>query len=116
MLLDKFKVTNEARDFALYVVRDNGECRRLQDTDCPLITRVILGPNEEASKVFILNDHLKEISPEVAQYLNLSPVELNMFLRKFEEEELKEIKRIKNKYDGALRYMKARIKELESSA
>ncbi|RWS26172.1 ras association domain-containing protein 2-like protein [Leptotrombidium deliense] len=115
LLLEKFKVTNKPEDFALFIVYDNGECRRVQDYEYPLLTRVILGPNEDVSRVFIFNKNKVEVSSEVAQYLNLSNVELQMFLKKFEEEEMKEVERIKKRFDNAKQYMKLRIKELEKS-
>ncbi|KAI1303700.1 Ras association domain-containing protein 6 [Halotydeus destructor] len=114
MLLDKFKVMNEAKDFALYVIHDNGECKRLADSECPLVNRVLLGPNEEVSKVYVMTKPLHEVSLEVAAFLNLSSIELGMFLKKFEEEEQKEIDRIKAKFDNVRKYIRLRIKELEA--
>lgn len=113
MLLDKFKVTNEAADFAIYVIRDNGECRRLQDQECPLVVRVLLGPSEDVAKVYVMSKPITDVSAEVAQFINLSEVELRLFLKKFEEEESKEILRLRRKYDNVRKYIKIRIKELE---
>ncbi|XP_076327141.1 ras association family member isoform X1 [Tachypleus tridentatus] len=114
MLLDKFKVENSSDDFALFIVRDTGECRQIQDQEYPLLTRVMLGPNEDVAKIFIMNkSQTKEISCEVAQYLNLSEVELKAFIQKFNEEEERGIQRIKKKYEEIQRYIKLRLKELE---
>ncbi|XP_054168005.1 ras association domain-containing protein 2-like [Oppia nitens] len=115
MLLDKFKVTNKAEDFSLFVLRDNGECRRLHDNEFPLIVRVMLGPNESAAKVFIFNKNKNEISSEVAQYLCLTNAELQMFLKKFEEEEIREINKIKKKFLSIKTWIKLRIKEIEEN-
>ncbi|KFM72229.1 Ras association domain-containing protein 2, partial [Stegodyphus mimosarum] len=91
MLLDKFKVVNNPEDFALYVVRDTGEHRCIQDHEYPLLVRVMLGPSEDVAKVFIMNkNQAREITCEVAQYLKFSETELRMFLHKFSEEEKKE--------------------------
>lgn len=91
------------------------ECRRLVDSESPLVTRVLLGPNEEAAKVFISTSDKKEVSSEVAQYINLSEIELNMFLRKFEEEEVREKVRVIEKYEKARNMIVNQIKLLESS-
>ncbi|CAG2184065.1 unnamed protein product, partial [Oppiella nova] len=98
--------------FSLFVLRDNGECKRLQDNEFPLITRVMLGPNESAAKVFIFNKNKDEISSEVAQYLRLSNPELQMFLKKFEEEEIREINKLKKRFADVKKWIKLRLKEL----
>lgn len=36
-----------------------------------------------------------------------------MFLRKFEEEEIKEIERIKSKFENAKKYIRMKMRELE---
>ena len=114
MMLDKFKVTNEAADFAIYVISDNGECRRIPEQECPLITRVMLGPNEDVAKVYVMTKPLSDVSAEMAAFINLSQVELDMFLRKFEEEENKEILRVRRKYDNVRKFIKLRLKEIEA--
>lgn len=91
------------------------ECRRLLETETPLVTRVLLGPNEDAAKVFISTSDKKEISSDVAQYINLSEIELNMFLRKFEEEEVREKVRVIEKYEKARNMIINQIKLLQSS-
>lgn len=53
------------------------------------------------------------ILTQVAQYLPFSHVELQMFLRKFEEEELREVMRIKKKYTDVKRWIKLRMKEIQ---
>ena len=99
LLLDKFKVTNEPQNFSLFIVRDNGECRRIMGNEYPLLTRVLLGPDENAVRFYILNKDNTEISNEVAQYLNFSNVELQVFLEKYHEQEQNEIEKVKNKYN-----------------
>ncbi|CAL1277122.1 unnamed protein product [Larinioides sclopetarius] len=114
MLLDKFKVVNNPEDFALYVVRDTGERRCIQENEYPLLVRVMLGPSEDVAKVFIMNKYLaKEITCEVAQYLKFSDVELKMFLHKFNEEENKELEKIVKKYKEKKARIQARMDELK---
>lgn len=114
-LLDKFKVENSPQDFALYVVRDTGERRLMQDDEYPLLARVMLGPDEAVAKLFIMNrENTNEIPYEVAQYLNFSEVELTTFIKKFHEEEDREVEKIKNKFKTLQRRIQARMQELKS--
>ena len=48
----------------------------------------------------------------MAQYLHFSNIELQTFLRKFEEEEIREVYRIKKSYAEIKNWIKLRIKEL----
>ncbi|CAM1298658.1 RASSF2 (predicted) [Pycnogonum litorale] len=99
LLLDKFKVEDSPQDFALFIVRDNGERRCIETEEYPLLTRVILGPHEDVAKVFIMNKtKTDEISPEVAQYIQLSEPELKAIVDQFFEEEAREVQKIKLKY------------------
>ena len=66
--------------------------------------------------MFISTSDKKEVSSEVAQYINLSEIELNMFLRKFEEEEVREKVRVIEKYEKARNLIMNQIKQLESSS
>ncbi|KAG0428019.1 hypothetical protein HPB47_024976 [Ixodes persulcatus] len=114
-LLDKFKVENSPQDFALYVVRDNGERRLMQDDEFPLLARVMLGPDEDVAKLFIMNrENTNEIPHEVAQYLNFSEVELLSFIQKFHEEEAREVEKIKSRYAIMRQRILARMLELKS--
>ncbi|XP_064458134.1 ras association domain-containing protein 2-like isoform X2 [Ornithodoros turicata] len=114
-LLDKFKVENPPQEFALYVVRDTGERRLMQDDEYPLLVRVMLGADEDVAKIFIMNrGKTNEIPYEVAQYLNFSDVELSAFIQKFHEEEDKEIEKIKKKFDTMRRKMQTRMIELKA--
>lgn len=114
-LLDKFKVENSPQDFALYVVRDTGERRLMQDDEYPLLARVMLGPDEAVAKLFIMNrENTNEIPYEVAQYLNFSEVELTTFIKKFHEEEDREVEKIKNKFKTLRHRIQTRMQELKS--
>lgn len=113
MLLEKFKVQNRATDFSLFVVRDTGEQRQILDSEYPLLVRVMLGPSEDVAKVFIMeNKKCVEISDEVAQFLNLSDVELQAFIVKYKEEEEREESKIREKYKAMKHYIAARQKKL----
>ncbi|KAG8192167.1 hypothetical protein JTE90_027808 [Oedothorax gibbosus] len=114
LLLDKFKVVNNPQDFALFIVRDTGERRCIQENEYPLLVRVMLGPSEDVAKVFIMNKYLaREISPEVAQYIKFSDTELKTFLHKFNEEEKKEELKITRKYQEKKARIQARLNELK---
>uniref|UniRef100_T1IQK5 LIM zinc-binding domain-containing protein n=1 Tax=Strigamia maritima TaxID=126957 RepID=T1IQK5_STRMM len=109
MLLDKFRVENPPQNFALFVVRDNGETRRLQDTEYPLLVRVNLGPHEDVAKVFIMDKRkTNEISSEVAQFLNLSLTELKAISFRYQEEEQRELAKVKFKF----KMMRKQMQEL----
>lgn len=114
MLLDKFRVENNPQDFALFVVRDNGETRRIQDHEYPLLVRVILGPHEDVAKVYIMDrNKTNEISNAVAQYLNFSDAELKAILQRFCEEEQREVKKVKRKYRNMRQVIQHRMAELQ---
>lgn len=53
LLLEKYKVDSRPENFALFILRDNGEQRRLKDDDFPLIARVLLGPHEDIVRIFL---------------------------------------------------------------
>merc|ERR1712088_738582 len=99
MLMEKYQIQIDNSDrFALFGVKDNGERRRLTDSECPLLTRVNLGPHEDASKIYVMDNRTTDIRHEVAQYLRFSYAELRAILNMFYEEEEGEIKRIQQKY------------------
>ncbi|XP_022185024.2 uncharacterized protein LOC111044243 [Nilaparvata lugens] len=108
LMLDKYKVDSKPNNFALFVVRDNGEQRRLRDDEYPLLVRVMLGPHEDVAKLYLMDRHsTEEISCEVAQFLNLSTAECKAILERYNHEEDREIKRVRTKF----REMKKRIKQ-----
>lgn len=53
--MEKYKVESKAENFALFIVRDNGEQKKLRDDDYPLVTRVILGPHEDIARIFLMD-------------------------------------------------------------
>ncbi|XP_053678432.1 uncharacterized protein LOC128728810 [Anopheles nili] len=99
LLLEKYKVVSKAENFALFIVRDNGEQKKLKEDDYPLVSRVILGPHEDIAKMFLMDgQQTQEISSEVAQFLNLSVPECRAILERFHEEEQRELHRIRLKF------------------
>ncbi|XP_071523810.1 uncharacterized protein Rassf isoform X1 [Panulirus ornatus] len=113
MLLEKYRVEMSTRNFALFVIKDNGERRRIRDDEYPLITRVMLGPHEDVARVFIVDaQQTEEISPQVAQFLNLSLAECRAILRQYEQEELRQILAVRQKYEDMAFYIQRRMKEL----
>lgn len=85
-------------NFALFIVKDNGEQRRLKEDDYPLLVRVMLGPHEDVARIFLVDSHeTPEISSEVAQFLNLSISECRSILDRYSEEQDREVARIREK-------------------
>ncbi|KAL1459329.1 hypothetical protein WDU94_011323 [Cyamophila willieti] len=112
LVLDKYKVESTPHSFALFVVRDNGEQRRLRDDEYPLLVRVMLGPHEDVAKLYIMDRRVTdEISNDVAQFLNLSVAECRSIMDEYNKEEEREVKRIKAKYAEMARRIRQRLEE-----
>ncbi|KAI5702877.1 hypothetical protein M8J75_005193 [Diaphorina citri] len=110
LVLDKYKVESTPHSFALFVVRDNGEQRRLRDDEYPLLVRVMLGPHEDVARIYIMDRRVTdEISNDVAQFLNLSLAECRAILDEFNKEEERELKRIRAKYSEMARRIRQRL-------
>ncbi|CAH0552964.1 unnamed protein product [Brassicogethes aeneus] len=113
LMLEKYKVDSDPNNFALFVVRDNGEQRRLKDDEYPLLTRVVLGPHEDVAKLYLMDGNTTpEVSSEVAQFLNLSVVECRAILNQYYTQEEREAARLKEKYNEMKRRILLRIQEL----
>lgn len=114
LMLDKYKVDAKPDNFALFVVRDNGEQRRLRDDEYPLEVRVVLGPHENVARLFLV-DRLStpEISSDVAQFLNLSLAECHGILQRYYYEEERQILLLKEKYKEMRRRIRQRMEELK---
>lgn len=114
LLLEKYKVDSKPVNFALFIIRDNGEQRRLRDDEYPLLVRVMLGPHEDVAKLFLMDrQNTEEISNEVAQFLNLSIAECRAILVRYQEEEEREAKRVKAKFREMRKRIKQRMEELK---
>ncbi|MXQ91521.1 hypothetical protein E5288_WYG001702 [Bos mutus] len=111
LLLNKFKasslrwlsqtIENSAEEFALYVVHTSGEKQKLKNTDYPLIARILQGPCEQVSKVFLMEkDQVEEVTYDVAQYIKFEMPVLKSFIQKLQEEEDREVKKLMRKRVG----------------
>uniref|UniRef100_A0A3B5QD17 Ras association domain family member 2a n=2 Tax=Xiphophorus TaxID=8082 RepID=A0A3B5QD17_XIPMA len=100
VLLNKFKIENSADDFALYLVHASGERVKLKRTDFPLVLRVIQGPCEQVSKVFLMEEDLgEEVTYDVAQYIKFEMPVLQSFITKLKEEEDREVQKLRRRYN-----------------
>ncbi|XP_061693023.1 ras association domain-containing protein 4a isoform X1 [Syngnathoides biaculeatus] len=99
MLLQKFRVENKSEEFVLYMVHESGERTKLRDGEYPLVTRVLHGPCEMISKIFIMEADLgEEVTYDVAQYIKFEIPVLDSFVEKLKEEEEREINKLTRKY------------------
>lgn len=114
LILEKYKVESDSSNFALFIVHDNGEQRRLKDDDYPLLERVLQGPHEDVVRMFLMDSHnTPEVSNEVAQFLNFSLAELRAILNQYYVQEEREIGRIQEKCFEMKRRIKIRMDELK---
>ncbi|NWQ67779.1 RASF2 protein, partial [Neopipo cinnamomea] len=113
LLLNKFKIENSAEEFALYIVHTSGEKQKLRGSDYPLIARVLQGPCEQVSKVFLMEkDQVEEVTYDVAQYIKFEMPILRSFIQKLEEEEDREVKKLMQKYTILRVMIKQRLEEI----
>ncbi|XP_073815317.1 ras association family member [Musca autumnalis] len=114
LLLEKYKVDSPAENFSLFIIRDNGEQKRLKENEYPLITRIMLGPHEDVAKLFLVDaKKTDEISNEVAQFLNLSLPECRAILERYDQELEREVTKVKDKYAELRRRIVARMESLK---
>nr|CAD7594030.1 unnamed protein product [Timema genevievae] len=117
LLLEKYKVDSDPVNFALFIIRDNGEQRRLREDEYPLVVRVMLGPHEDVAQLFLMDrQNTQEISSEVAQFLNLSVVECRAILERYNAEEDREKRKVRSKFREMARRIKQRMEELKNIA
>jgi Ras association domain-containing protein 2/4 len=55
LVMDKYKVESKAENFTLFIVRDNGEQKKLSNDDYPLLARVLMGPHEDVARLFLMD-------------------------------------------------------------
>jgi Ras association domain-containing protein 2/4 len=55
LVMEKYKVESKAENFALFIVRDNGEQKKLSNEDYPLLTRILMGPHEDVARLFLMD-------------------------------------------------------------
>ncbi|KAF0879388.1 RASF2 protein, partial [Crocuta crocuta] len=98
LLLNKFKARlgpNSGLLLAVYVT----EKQKLKNTDYPLVARILQGPCEQVSKVFLMEkDQVEEVTYDVAQYIKFEMPVLKSFIQKLQEEEDREVKKLMRKY------------------
>ncbi|KFP19726.1 Ras association domain-containing protein 2 [Egretta garzetta] len=113
LLLNKFKIENSAEEFALYIVHTSGEKQKLRASDYPLIARILQGPCEQVSKVFLMEkDQVEEVTYDVAQYIKFEMPVLRSFIQKLEEEEDREVKKLMHKYSILRLMIEQRLEEI----
>ncbi|KAG7236347.1 hypothetical protein INR49_001044 [Caranx melampygus] len=101
LLLHKFRVENNPEEFVLYMVHESGERTCLRDGEYPLVARVLYGPCEKISKIFIMEADLgEEVTYDVAQYIKFEIPVLDSFVEKLKEEEEREINKLTKKYSA----------------
>ncbi|XP_029401292.1 ras association domain-containing protein 6 isoform X2 [Mus pahari] len=98
-LLQKFKIENSPRDFALYIIFGTGEQRKLKKTDVPLLQRLLQGPSKSNARIFLMDKDAEEISRDVAPYINFHFSFLESILQRLDEEEKMETERIMAKFN-----------------
>ncbi|KAK3914910.1 Ras association domain-containing protein 2 [Frankliniella fusca] len=114
LMLDKYRVDSKPDNFALFVVYDNGEQRRLREDEYPLVTRILLGPHEDVARIFIVDRHsTSEVSNEVAQFLNLSVAECSAILEGYQREEERQVQAVQSRYKELRKRIKQRMEELK---
>ncbi|CAK8672181.1 ras association domain-containing protein 2-like [Clavelina lepadiformis] len=114
-LLNKFRVENPADEFSFYVVKETQERREMPRDEIPILSRVLIGPNEKLGKIFLMEKKMhQEIPLEVAQYIKLDVGILQMFLKKFHEEEEREVKKMRKRYEFYRKMLKKQINEAKS--
>ncbi|XP_051026123.1 ras association domain-containing protein 6 [Acomys russatus] len=99
-LLQKFKIENSPRDFALYIIFGTGEQRKLKKTDVPLLQRLLQGPSKSNARIFLMDKDTEEISSDVAQYINFHFSFLDSILQRLDEEEKMETERVMAKFNA----------------
>ncbi|KAK1154127.1 ras association domain-containing protein 2-like [Acipenser oxyrinchus oxyrinchus] len=113
LLLNKFKIENSPDEFALYLVHTSGERQRLILTDYPLVVRVLQGPCEQVSKIFLMEKDLgEEVTYDVAQYIKFEMPVLQSFITKLKEEEDREVQKLKTKYTAIRSMIQQKIQHL----
>ncbi|XP_042609875.1 ras association domain-containing protein 2-like [Cyprinus carpio] len=99
VLLNKFKIENSPDEFSLYIVHTSGERHQLKPNDHPLTLRVLHGPCEQVSKMFLMEtDQVEEVTHDVAQYIKFELPVLQSFIAKLQEEEEREMQKLKKRY------------------
>lgn len=62
-----------------------------------MVRRILLGPHEDVARVFLMDSVARDITPQVAQFLNLSIAECKAILQQYDAEEQREVVRIQER-------------------
>ncbi|XP_017574362.1 ras association domain-containing protein 2b isoform X1 [Pygocentrus nattereri] len=117
VLLNKFKIENSPEDFSLFLLHTSGERVQLKRGDHPLSIRVLQGPCEQVSKIFLMEvDQVEEVTYDVAQYIKLEIPVLQSFIDKLMEEELREMEKLKQRYSDLRSMIQMHMKRLADKA
>ncbi|XP_064619736.1 ras association domain-containing protein 2-like isoform X2 [Lineus longissimus] len=115
VMLDKFKVEDDPEDFTLFIMKTDGGIIPLLDTDYPLFERLLLGPEEDEAKIYIMEKSaFSHVPQEVSQYVTLPEAVLHGFLDKFTGEEEKEVQKLKQKYATIREALGRRLSEIQT--
>ncbi|XP_051541888.1 ras association domain-containing protein 2b [Myxocyprinus asiaticus] len=107
VLFNKFKIENNPDKFNLYLVHTSGERHQLKPNDHPLAVRILQGPCEQVSKIFLMEtDQVEEVTYDVAQYIKFELPVLQSFITKLQEEEEREIQKLKKRYNDLRQIIK----------
>uniref|UniRef100_A0AAY5EE84 Ras association domain family member 2b n=1 Tax=Electrophorus electricus TaxID=8005 RepID=A0AAY5EE84_ELEEL len=99
VLLNKFKIENSPDEFSLFLLHTSGERVQLKRDEHPLLVRILQGPCEQVSKIFLMEpDQVEEVTYDVAQYIKLEMPILQSFISKLQEEENREMEKLKQRY------------------
>ncbi|XP_050976301.1 ras association domain-containing protein 2b isoform X2 [Labeo rohita] len=116
VLLNKFKIENSPDEFSLYTVHTSGERRQLKPNDHPLVLRVLQGPCEQVSKMFLMEaDQVEEVTSDVAQYIKFELPVLQSFIAKLQEEEEREMQKLMKRYADMRRIIKKYMRSIADS-
>ncbi|KAK7807753.1 hypothetical protein U0070_026161 [Myodes glareolus] len=97
LLLNKFKAKKQ----------------KLKNSDYPLIARILQGPCEQVSKVFLMEkDQVEEVTYDVAQYIKFEMPVLKSFIQKLQEEEDREVEKLMRKYTVLRLMIRQRLEEI----
>ncbi|XP_046717113.1 ras association domain-containing protein 2b isoform X2 [Silurus meridionalis] len=117
VLLNKFKIENGPDEFSLFLLHISGERVQLKKDDHPLVFRLLHGPCEQISKIFLMEpDQVEEVTYDVAQYIKLEMPVLQSFIVKLKEEENREMEKIKQRYCETRRTILQHMQRLSDKA
>ncbi|XP_045212556.2 ras association domain-containing protein 4-like [Mercenaria mercenaria] len=138
-LLEKFMVENQPDEYHLCIITEQEGEKLLKDSDIPLLERLVCGPTDSI-KIFIRDrpDTLPTVNPahipddsspttetpmeemalpeEVEQLMNIPEPVLRGLLDKFKQDEEKEVRRLKAKYERIRRRVRQIIEDKKANS